>query len=257
MSSNIRIIPRLDIKGANLIKGIHLEGLRVIGNPNDFAKKYYKEGADEIIYIDIVASLYGRNNLEDIIKSTVKNIFIPITVGGGINNTDDINLILRAGAEKVAINSAITRNPDLINKAALKFGSQCIVASIEAKKNESSWEVMIENGREKTGLDAIEWAKKVNSLGAGEILVTSIDKEGTKQGFDYELLEKISNSVDIPVIASGGMGTISDGVKVVQESNVDAVAIASILHYEKESISEIRKEFKNSGINVRDYNVKS
>jgi cyclase len=166
-------------------------------------------------------------------------------------------LILRAGAEKVAINSAITRNPDLINKAALKFGSQCIVASIEAKKNESSWEVMIENGREKTGLDAIEWAKKVNSLGAGEILVTSIDKEGTKQGFDYELLEKISNSVDIPVIASGGMGTISDGVKVVQESNVDAVAIASILHYEKESISEIRKEFKNSGINVRDYNVKS
>jgi cyclase len=257
LSSNIRIIPRLDIKGANLIKGIHLEGLRVIGNPNDFAKKYYKEGADEIIYIDIVASLYGRNNLEDIIKSTVKNIFIPITVGGGINNTDDINLILRAGAEKVAINSAITRNPDLINKAALKFGSQCIVASIEAKKNESSWEVMIENGREKTGLDAIEWAKKVNSLGAGEILVTSIDKEGTKQGFDYELLEKISNSVDIPVIASGGMGTISDGVKVVQESNVDAVAIASILHYEKESISEIRKEFKNSGINVRDYNVKS
>ena len=257
MSSNIRIIPRLDIKGANLIKGIHLEGLRVIGNPNDFAKKYYKEGADEIIYIDIVASLYGRNNLEDIIKSTVKNIFIPITVGGGINNTDDINLILRAGAEKVAINSAITRNPDLINKAALKFGSQCIVASIEAKKNESSWEVMIENGREKTGLDAIEWAKKVNSLGAGEILVTSIDKEGTKQGFDYELLEKISNSVDIPVIASGGMGTISDGVKVVKESNVDAVAIASILHYEKESISEIRKEFKNSGINVRDYNVKS
>ena len=125
MSSNIRIIPRLDIKGANLIKGIHLEGLRVIGNPNDFANKYYKEGADEIIYMDVVASLYGRNNLEDIIKSTVKNIFIPITVGGGISNTDDINLILRAGAEKVAINSAITRNPDLIKQASLKFGSQC------------------------------------------------------------------------------------------------------------------------------------
>ena len=256
MSSNIRIIPRLDIKGANLIKGIHLEGLRVIGNPNDFTNKYYKEGADEIIYMDVVASLYGRNNLEDIIKSTVKNIFIPITVGGGISNTDDINLILRAGAEKVAINSAITRNPDLIKQASLKFGSQCIVASIEAKKNENSWEVMIENGREKTGLDVIEWAKKVSSLGAGEILVTSIDKEGTRKGFDYALLKKISNSVDIPVIASGGMGAINDGVKVVQESNVDAVAIASILHYKKESISEIRKVFKESGINVRDYHAK-
>jgi imidazole glycerol-phosphate synthase subunit HisF len=256
VSSNIRIIPRLDIKGANLIKGIHLEGLRVIGNPNDFANKYYKEGADEIIYMDVVASLYGRNNLEDIIKSTVKNIFIPITVGGGISSTDDINLILRAGAEKVAINSAITRNPDLIKQASLKFGSQCIVASIEAKKNENSWEVMIENGREKTGLNVIEWAKKVSSLGAGEILVTSIDKEGTRKGFDYDLLKKISNSVDIPVIASGGMGAINDGVKVVQESNVDAVAIASILHYKKESISEIRKVFKESGINVRDYHAK-
>lgn len=257
MPSNIRIIPRLDIKGDNLIKGIHLEGLRVIGKPNDYAYQYYKDGADEIIYMDIVASLYGRNNLESIIKKTVKDIFIPITVGGGIRDIDDISLMLRAGAEKVAINSAITRNPDLITKAARKFGSQCIVASIEAKKNQHSWEVMIENGREKTGINAIDWAKKVNILGAGEILVTSIDMEGTKKGFDNQLVNDISSAVDIPVIASGGMGTIKDGVEVIQDSSADAVAIANVLHYKKLSIAEIRKGFKENGINIRDYNAKS
>ena len=257
MTSNIRIIPRLDIKGPNLIKGIHLEGLRVIGNPNDFAKLYYNDGADEIIYMDIVASLYGRNNLHDIIKSTVKDIFIPITVGGGIKTIDDIDSILRSGAEKVAINTSITKDPNFIKKASRKFGSQCIVASIEAKKNNNSWEAMIENGREKTGLDVIDWAKKVCDLGAGEILLTSIDMEGTERGFDYELIKQVSNSVEIPVIASGGMGNTEHGISVIKESNADAVAIANILHYKKTSIHKIRDSFKDSGINVRNYEEKN
>lgn len=253
MPSNIRIIPRLDIKGTNLIKGIHLEGLRVIGNPNDFAKLYYNQGADEIIYMDVVASLYGRNNLHEIIKSTVKDIFIPITVGGGIKNIEDIDDILRSGAEKVAMNTSITKNPDLIKKASRKFGSQCIVVSIEAKKTESSWEVMVENGREKTGIDVIEWVETISKLGAGEILLTSIDMEGTTKGFDYDLIKKVSNIADIPVIASGGMGQPIDGVRAINDSGADAVAIANILHYKKYSIHQIRTLFQEHNLNVRSY----
>jgi imidazole glycerol-phosphate synthase subunit HisF len=257
LSSNIRIIPRLDIKGQNLIKGIHLEGLRVMGNPNDFAKLYYNAGADEIIYMDVVASLYGRNNLHDIIKSTVKDIFIPITVGGGIKNLDDIDEILRSGAEKVAINTAITRDPEFITRASRRFGSQCIVASIEAKQNGSSWEVMVENGREKTNIDAIQWAEKLEKLGAGEILITSIDMEGTCKGFDNQLIKNISSIVNIPVIASGGMGSPLDGVKVINQSEADAVAIANILHYKKYTLHEIRKVFLEHNIKVREYNEKN
>ena len=177
MTSNIRLIARLDIKGPNLIKGIHLEGLRVIGDPNKYAKKYYDQGVDEIIYMDTVASLYGRNNLSDIVKKTVQDVYVPITVGGGIRSIDDVKFLLRCGAEKIAINTAATKRPELIREVSRKFGSQCMVLSIEAKKTkDGNWEVYTENGRQKTGKDVLEWAKEGESYEAGEILLTSVDK---------------------------------------------------------------------------------
>ena len=254
MPSNIRLIARLDIKGPNLIKGIHLEGLRVIGNPNEYAKKYYEAGIDEIIYMDTVASLYGRNNLSEIVKKTAKDVYVPLTVGGGLRSIDDVKYILRCGAEKVAINTAATKNPKLITEVSRTFGSQCMVLSIEAKKNSNdSWEVYTDNGRQKTGMDVIEWAKKGEDLEAGEILLTSIDNEGTKKGFDYELIKKVSESVSIPVIASGGMGSHQDLSKVVNHSFADAVAMADILHYERSSIKSIREFCHLNKINVREY----
>tara|TARA_Y100000741_G_scaffold365208_1_gene360630 strand:- start:9894 stop:10664 length:771 start_codon:yes stop_codon:yes gene_type:complete len=254
MASNIRLIARLDIKGPNLIKGIHLEGLRIIGNPNEYAKKYYESGIDEIIYMDTVASLYGRNNLSDIVKKTVKDVFVPITVGGGLRSIDDVKYILRCGAEKVAINTAATKNPKLITDVSRKFGSQCMVLSIEAKKNnDNTWEVYTDNGRQKTGMDVLDWAKKGEELEAGEILLTSIDNEGTKKGFDYELIKKVSESVSIPVIASGGMGCHNDLSKAVINSSADAIAMADILHYDRSSIAAIREYCQSSNINVREY----
>lgn len=254
MPSNIRLISRLDIKGPNLIKGIHLEGLRVIGNPNEYAKKYYNAGVDEIIYMDTVASLYGRNNLSDIVKKTVKDVYIPITVGGGIRSIDDVKFLLRCGAEKIAINTAATKRPELIKEVSRKFGSQCMVLSIEAKKNgDNSWEVYTENGRQKTGRDVLEWAKEGEAYEAGEILLTSVDFEGTKKGFDLELTKKVSESVSIPVIASGGMGSLDDLKNVVVESSADAVAMADILHYDRSTIKEIRQFCHHNKINVRDY----
>ncbi len=254
MSSNIRLIARLDIKGPNLIKGIHLEGLRVIGDPNQYAKKYYEAGVDEIIYMDTVASLYGRNNLSDIVRKTVKDVYIPVTVGGGIRSIDDVKHILRCGAEKVAINTAVTKRPELIKEVSRKFGSQCMVLSIEAKKiDENKWEVYTENGRQKTGRDVIEWAMEACELEAGEILLTSIDQEGTKKGFDYNLIKEVSNKVPIPVIASGGMGCHEDLLKVVNESKADAVAMADIIHYDKSSLQEIRNYSLQNNLNVRNY----
>ena len=254
MASNIRLIARLDIKGPNLIKGIHLEGLRVIGNPNEFAKKYYEAGIDEIIYMDTVASLYGRNNLSDIVKKAVKDVYVPITVGGGLRSIDDVKYLLRCGAEKVAINTAATKNPKLITEVSRKFGSQCMVLSIEAKRNgDNSWEVYTENGRQKTGMCVLEWAKKGEELEAGEILLTSVDNEGTKKGFDYELVKQVSESVSIPVIASGGMGCLNDLSKVVNDSCADAVAMADILHYDRSNIELIRKHCNENNINVREY----
>ena len=253
MASNVRLIARLDIKGPNLIKGIHLEGLRIIGDPNVFARKYYESGIDEIIYMDTVASLYGRNNLSDIVKKTVKDVYVPITVGGGIRSIDDVKYLLRCGAEKVAINTAATKNPGLIKEVSRKFGSQCMVLSIEAKRKENSWEVYTENGRQKTGLDVMDWVRIGEDNEAGEILLTSVDYEGTKKGFDYELIKKVSESVSIPVIASGGMGEYDHLNEVVKESSADAVAMADILHYERSTIQEIREYCIKSNINVRDY----
>ena len=250
----VRLIARLDIKGPNLIKGVHLEGLRVVGSPNEHAMRYYEQGADELIYMDSVASLYARNHLGEIIKAAAKDIFIPMTVGGGIRSIDDATEILRSGADKVAINTAAVADPTLISKLAQKFGSQCVVLSIEAKKNtKSEWEVLTENGRERSGLNVVDWAIRGFEYGAGEILLTSVDMEGTRKGFDSDLVRAVSSQVEIPVIASGGMGKLSDAVEVVNTGEASAIAMADILHYNRATFSEVRQELKQSGILVRNY----
>ena len=249
---NIRFIAKLDVKGSNLVKGIQFEGLRKIGNPNEFAKKYYKDGIDEILYIDIVASLYNRNNLSDIVIECTNDVFIPITVGGGIRNIDNVKHLLRCGADKIAINTAAIKNPKLIHEVADKFGSQCMVLSIQAKKvSEGKWEAYYDNGREKTGIDVIQWAKTGYELGAGEILLTSVDCEGCRKGFDIDLVRAVSDVVPIPIIACGGMGKMEDFSKVVIEGHADAVAAASVLHYNQLLVNEIKEKAYMNGINVR------
>lgn len=238
---SIRFIPRLDIKGPKVVKGIHLEGVRVVGDPEELATKYYEDGADELIYLDVVASLYGRNSLLEIIERASRHIFIPLTVGGGIRSLDDIKNLLNAGADKISINSWAVQNPDFINRAAEIFGSQCIVGSIEAKKVAGSWEALYEGGRERSGKDAVEWAKEMVERGAGELLVTSIDQEGTTRGFDIALTKKIAANVRVPVIACGGAGPLNDFEKIVCQGNADAVSAAHVLHYGKLSIEQIKK----------------
>lgn len=250
--SNLRLIARLDIKAPNLIKGVHLEGLRVIGDPQEHARRYYQAGADELIYLDIVASLYERNNLTDLVRYTAENVFIPLTVGGGLRSLGDVETMLRNGADKVAINTATTKRPELIGEVAHRFGSQCMVLSIEAKRiGGGSWEAYTDNGREHTGLDAIEWARRGQGLGAGEILLTSIDQEGTRKGFDVELCAAVSAATSIPVIVSGGMGTIDHLVEVVREGGADAVAIADALHYNRMTLEQIRSAAAAAALPVR------
>ncbi len=254
MSKNIRLITRLDIKGPNLIKGVHLEGLRVIGSPHEHARRYYEQGADELIYIDCVASLYGRNHLGDIIRAAARDIFVPMTVGGGIRSVEDATQILRGGADKVAVNTAAVARPALITEIARRFGSQCMVLYIEAKQvAPGCWEVFTDNGREHTGRDVVEWAREGVALGAGEILITSIDREGTRKGFDIELVRAVTRAVPVPVIASGGMGKVEDVVGVVSEGGADAVAMADILHYKRATIGDIRAVAKQAGLSVRSY----
>ncbi len=251
---NIRLIARLDIKGPNLIKGIHLEGLRVMGSPNEHALRYYQQGADELIYMDCVASLYGRNSLSDIVQSAARNVFVPITVGGGIRSVDDATHLLRCGADKVAVNTAAVANPKLISDIARRFGSQCMVLSIEAKQiAPDRWEVYTDNGRERTGLDVIDWVKRGIALGAGEILLTSVDREGTRKGFDIQLLRAVTQEVAVPVIASGGMGKPEDMIAAVQQGEADAVAMADILHYRRATVGDIRRAAQAAGIEVRSY----
>lgn len=228
---NARLIPRLDIKGPNLVKGIHLEGLRVLGKPERFARHYYEHGADELLFVDAVASLYGRNSLVDIIRRTASEIFIPLTVAGGIRTLDDIRAVLRAGADKVALNTAVVTRPELVSEAARRFGSSTIVVSIEAIKRGAVWEVYTDNGRERTGLDALNWARRAAELGAGELLVTSVDREGTGAGYDLELTRLIADAVPIPVIACGGAGNAAHLVEAIKIGRAQAVAAASILHY--------------------------
>lgn len=246
---NIRIIPRLDIKGPNLVKGIHMEGLRVLGKPEHFARYYYENGADELLYMDAVASLYGRNSLLDIVERTAREIFIPLCVGGGLRTVDDIRAVLRAGADKVAINTAVVRRPELIREAARSFGSSTIVVGIEVfKHSDGKYEPYINYGRDRTGLDAVEWAVQAAELGAGEILLTSINQEGTGTGFDIELVRRVAESVPIPVIAHGGAGKPSDIYDVITDGLADAVSVASILHYHRViDVKADEKEFAAEG----------
>lgn len=228
-----RVIPRLDVKGQNLVKGVHLEGLRVLGLPESFSKYYFEQGADELIYMDMVASLYGRNNLEHIVRRTAENVFIPITVGGGIRSIEDIRRLLRSGADKVAINTAALRNPQLITDSVKIFGSQCIVLSIEAMRiSNGHYEAYTDTGREPTGKDVFEWAKQAVDLGVGEILITSIDREGTGDGYDFELISGLINEVSVPVIACGGAGRKEDIATVIKYCQPEAICAASLFHYD-------------------------
>lgn len=248
MSRHIRIIPRLDIKGPNLVKGIHLEGLRVLGKPEQFARYYYETGADELIYMDVVASLYNRNSLKDLIAKTAREIFIPLTVGGGLRTIDDIRDVLRAGADKVSLNTAAIKNPQIIRESSRKFGSSTILVSIEAmKQTDGRYLAYTDNGREYTGTEVLGWAKRVEELGAGEIMLTSIDKEGTGLGYDIELIKMVASAVSIPVIACGGAGNSKHITQAIHEGKADAVAIASILHYDFVKSNKVEIHLENEG----------
>lgn len=251
-TKKLRVIPRLDVKGPNVVKGLQLEGLRIVGKPTELAKRYYKQGADEILYIDIVASLYERHNLLDIVdKTTSAGVFIPITVGGGVRKLDDVKELLRAGADKVAINTAATRDPSFITRAVEMFGSQCIVGSIEAKYKNGKWEAYVDNGREPTGLDAIEWAQRLVALGVGELLITSVDREGMKKGYDFELIRLIAEKVPVPVIGCGGAGSVDDVHQCLTTTGADAACFGTILHYNTTTISAVKDELLKRGLPIR------
>lgn len=248
----IRLIARLDIKGSNVIKGIHLEGLRVVGQPGPMARRYYDEGIDEIVYMDTVASLYGRNNILPIVEEAAHDIFVPLTVGGGIRTVDDITSALRSGADKVAVNTAAIARPDFIREASNALGSQCIVLSIEAKRRgEGRWEALTDNGRERTGVDVLEWVRKAEDLGAGEILLTSVDKEGTRRGFDHSLFRAVRERVSVPVIGCGGASSVDHVSEAITGDGLDAVACASLFHYEHVSIPAMRSLLEAAGVPVR------
>lgn len=249
---NIRIIPLLHIKGQNVVKPVHTEALRVVGAPRELAKRYYDEGADELIYLDIVASLYQRNLDFDLLKEVTDGIFIPVTVGGGIRTIRDINNALRAGADKVAINTYAIHHPEFISAAAEEFGSQCIVLFIEAKKQQDGrYETYTDGGREHSGVDAIEWARRGEELGAGEILVSSIDRDGTRRGYDIPLVQKIAASAKVPVIAHGGAGNFESVERVIREGKADAIAASSVFHYRDYSIRELKQYLRGKGVSVR------
>lgn len=247
-----RIIARLDIKSENVIKGIHLEGLRIVGQPGPMARRYYESGVDEIIYMDTVASLYGRNNILPVVEEAARDIFVPLTVGGGIRSVDDIVAALRAGADKVAINTAAIARPDFVREAAQAFGSQCVVVSVEAKRRgEGRWEALTDNGRERTGVDVLEWVVEAERLGAGELMITSVDAEGTRRGFDHALFRTVRDLVRIPVIGCGGAGTADDVIAAVRDDGLDAVACASLFHYEHCPPSALRAAMTEAGLSVR------
>ncbi len=249
--AKIRLIARLDVKNNFLVKGIQLEGLRKLGHPNDFAREYYEQGVDEILYMDIVASLYNRNNLSDIVRRTTDEVFIPITVGGGLRSREDVRDILSMGADKTAVNTAAIKRPEIIGEIASAFGSQCMVLSIEAKRTPAgNYECYYDNGREHSGLDAVEWARRGESLGAGEILLTSVDREGFRRGMDTELIKAVCGAVDIPVICSGGAGCAGDIVEAAR-AGASAVAAASVLHYRDTTVRALKREIAELGQEVR------
>lgn len=249
--AGIRIIPRLDIKGPNLIKGIHLEGLRVVGDPHAFALDYYAQGADELVFMDIVASLYQRNNLTDIIARAADQIYIPITVGGGIRSLDDVHTLLRSGADKVAINTAAIARPQLVTEVSQRFGAQCMVLSVEAKRKPGGgWWAFTDNGREHTGRDVLDWVQEAVGLGAGEILLTSVDQEGTRKGFDIDLLREVAARVQVPIIASGGYGQPQDAAAAAA-AGASGIGIADALHWKRTSIADIKRAASQAGLEVR------
>ena len=246
-----RIIPCLDIKNGNVVKGTRFRKLRYAGNPLTLAEKYCNEGADELVFLDINASFENRKTTIKLVEEIGKRIFIPFTVGGGIKTINDIRAILNAGADKISVNTAAIKNPELIKKAAGQFGSQCIVIAIDAKQSGKRWEVYIEGGRKATGIDVLKWAKKAENLGAGEILLTSMDKDGTKEGYDLKLTKKVSESVNIPVIASGGANDLKSILEVFRKGKADAALAASIFHYEKYSIKQVKQYLRGKNFKVR------
>jgi len=248
-----RIIPCLDVKDGRVVKGVNFVNLKDAGDPVEIAKQYSLEGADEITFLDITASHEERNIMIDVVKETASEVFVPLTVGGGVRTLDDVRNLLLAGADKVAINTAAVNNPDFVKKSAERFGSQCIVVAIDARSvGNGKWEVYTHGGRKPTGIDAVEWAVKMEKNGAGEILLTSMDRDGTKEGYDIELTRTISQAVTIPVIASGGAGKLEhlcDGVKL---GKADAVLVASLFHYGEYKISEAKKFMADNGVIVRE-----
>lgn len=246
-----RIIPCLDVKNGRVVKGVSFVGLRDAGDPVECAKAYDKQGADELVLLDIMASHEGRSTMIDIVSRVANSVFIPFTVGGGITTTDDFKELLRAGADKISVNSAAVRNPELINDAAYKFGSQCVVCAIDAKRNGASWEVYLNGGRIPTGIDAIKWAEEAYKRGAGEILLTSMDKDGQKTGYDIELTRAVSESVGIPVIASGGAGRAEHFLDVLTKGKADAVLAASLFHFNELPVPKLKEYLKENNIPVR------
>jgi len=246
-----RIIPCLDVRDGRVVKGVHFVNIKDAGDPVEVARQYSKEGADEVVFLDITASVEKRRAILDIVKKTAEEVFIPLTVGGGIRGIEDVRNLLKNGADKVSINTAAVENPALVKKASEEFGSQCIVVAIDAKRKGSGWEVYTYGGRKPTGLDAIKWAKKAESLGAGEILLTSMDRDGTKKGYDLELTRAISEAVNIPVIASGGAGKPEHLYDALTKGKADAVLAASIFHYKEYPVKKVKQYLKKKGIEVR------
>jgi cyclase len=248
-----RIIPCLDVNMGRVVKGVNFVNIRDVGDPVEIAKFYNSEGADELVFLDITASQEGRKTMLEVVSRAAEQVFIPLTVGGGIRTVEDFKETLRAGADKISVNSSAIKNPNLVFEAAKSFGSQCVVVAIDGKKrlDNSGWNVFINGGRIDTGLDAIQWVKKVEGLGAGEILLTSMDADGTKNGYDIELTEAITSSVNIPVIASGGCGKLKHFSEVIKKTKVDAVLAASLFHYRELTISQVKLYLKNEGIEVR------
>jgi cyclase len=246
-----RIIPCLDIKEGRVVKGVKFLGLRDAGDPVEVAKVYDSQGADELVFLDITASFENRKTLAELVARIAQNIFMPFTVGGGIGGIDDIRNLLNAGAEKVSVNTQAVKFPELISSAAKRFGSQCIVAAIDAKKQTGHWEVFINGGRTPTGINALVWAEKAARLGAGEILLTSMDCDGTRDGYDLELTRAVTEKVNIPVIASGGAGSLEDFYNVFVKANADAALAASLFHYQELNIGEVKNYLKEKGVAVR------
>lgn len=248
-----RIIPCLDVRDGKVVKGINFVGIKEVGDPVELAKKYYEQGADELVFLDITATHDGRGIMKQVVERVAENIFIPFTVGGGLRNIDDIKTILRAGADKVSLNSAAVRDKNLIREGAYTFGNQCIVLAVDAKQriDKSGWNVVINGGRIDTGIDALKWVEEATKLGAGEILLTSMDADGTKAGFDIELSRAVSNITNVPVIASGGCGSLNHFYEVFEKNVADAALAASLFHYDELTVCDVKKYLYEKNIPVR------